>query len=119
MKKVTILAMFNTMASAVIGPMDIFFQAGVIWNYFQGEKPRPFFKTQIVTTDGKPFKCLNGIIMSPDGSTDDVDAYVQRAVVEPLVANECITFIDEPTFMKLVLNEVLRVSGFLCLCPLG
>ena len=74
MKKVTILALFNTMASTVIGPMDIFFQAGVIWNYFQGEKPRPFFKTQIVTTDGKPFKCLNGTIMTPDGSIHDVDS---------------------------------------------
>jgi len=74
MKKVTILAMFNTMASTVIGPMDIFFQAGVIWNYFQGKKPRPFFKTQIVTTDGKPFKCLNGTIMTPDGSIHDVDS---------------------------------------------
>lgn len=74
MKNVTILAMFNTMASTVIGPMDIFFQAGVIWNYFQGKKPKPFFKTQIVTTDGKPFKCLNGTVMSPDGSIHDVDS---------------------------------------------
>jgi transcriptional regulator GlxA family with amidase domain len=74
MKKVTILAMFNTMASTVVGPLDIFFQAGVIWNYFQGKKPRPLFKTRIVTTDGKPFKCLNGTIISPDGSIHDVDA---------------------------------------------
>jgi transcriptional regulator GlxA family with amidase domain len=74
MKRVTILAMFNTMASTVVGPMDIFYQAGVIWNYFQGEKPRPFFKTEIVTTDGKPFKCLNGTMISPDGSIDDVSS---------------------------------------------
>jgi len=74
MKKVTILAMFNTMASTVMGPMDIFFQAGVIWNYFQGKKPRPFFKTEIVTIDGNPFKCLNGTVISPDGSIRDVDA---------------------------------------------
>ena len=32
MKNVTILAMFNTMASTVNGPMDIFYQAGVLWN---------------------------------------------------------------------------------------
>ena len=74
MKRVTILAMFNTMASTVIGPMDIFFQAGVIWNYFQGEKPSPFFKTEIVTMDGKPFRCLNGTMISPDGSIDDVSS---------------------------------------------
>jgi len=37
MKRINILAMFNTMASTVIGPMDIFYQAGVVWNYFQGD----------------------------------------------------------------------------------
>ena len=38
MKKVTILAMKNTMASAIVGPMDVFYQAGVLWNYFKGQK---------------------------------------------------------------------------------
>jgi transcriptional regulator GlxA family with amidase domain len=74
MKRVTILAMYNTMASSVMGPMDIFFQAGVMWNYFQGEKPTPFFKTRIVTIDGKPFKCLNGTTILPDASIRDVES---------------------------------------------
>jgi transcriptional regulator GlxA family with amidase domain len=74
MKKVTILAMFNTMASSVAGPMDIFYQAGVMWNYFQGQKMTPFFHTEIVTTYGKPVKCLNGTRMLPNGSIRDVDS---------------------------------------------
>ncbi len=74
MKKVRILAMFNTMASTVIGPMDIFYQAGVVWNYFRGEKPAPFFETSIVTTDGKPCKCLNGTTLLPDASIHDVES---------------------------------------------
>ncbi|HEJ84143.1 MAG TPA: GlxA family transcriptional regulator [Desulfobacteraceae bacterium] len=73
MKKVTILALFNTMASTVIAPMDTFYQAGVIWNYFRGQRPTPLFETEIVTTDGKPFKCLNGTIITPDNSIHDVD----------------------------------------------
>jgi len=36
MKRVTILAMFNTMASTVIGPVDIFYQNGVIWYKTEG-----------------------------------------------------------------------------------
>lgn len=72
MKRVTILAMFNTMASTVTGPMDVFYQAGVIWNYFQGQEVTPFFKTEIVTTDGEPFRCLNGTRMLPDGSIRNV-----------------------------------------------
>ncbi len=72
MKRVTILAMFNTMASTVTGPMDVFYQAGVIWNYFQGQEVTPFFKTEIVTTDGETFRCLNGTRMLPDGSIRNV-----------------------------------------------
>jgi len=72
MKRVTILAMFNTMASTVTGPMDVFYQAGVMWNYFQKQEPRPFFKTEIVTTDGEPFRCLNGTRVVPNRSIRDV-----------------------------------------------
>jgi transcriptional regulator GlxA family with amidase domain len=74
MKRVTILAMVNTMASTVIGPMDIFYQAGVVWNYFRGEKPNPFFETRIVTTDGKPCRCMNGATLAPEASIRDVES---------------------------------------------
>jgi transcriptional regulator GlxA family with amidase domain len=74
MKRITILAMFNTMGSTVIGPMDIFYQAGVVWNYFRGEKPRPYFETRMVSVNGKPLRCLNGTTIIPDGSIDDVDS---------------------------------------------
>ena len=72
MKKITILAMYQTMASTVIGPMDVFYQAGVIWNYFSGQKVTPYFEVKLVTTIGKPFKCLSGVRMVPDGSIHDV-----------------------------------------------
>lgn len=68
------MAMFNTMASTVIGPMDIFYQAGVVWNYFQGQKPTPFFETKIVTTDGKPLHCLNGATILPHATIRDVES---------------------------------------------
>jgi transcriptional regulator GlxA family with amidase domain len=74
MKRVTILAMVNTMASTVIGPMDIFYQAGVVWNYFQGERPTPFFETRIVTSDGKPCRCMNGAAIAPHASMRDVES---------------------------------------------
>lgn len=72
MKKVTILAMYNTMASTVVGPMDVFYQAGVMWNYFNGQKLSPYFEVKVVTTNGEPFKCLSGIRMMPEGSIHDV-----------------------------------------------
>ena len=73
MKKVTILAMRNTMASAIIGPMDVFYQAGVMWNYFNGKALTPFFDVRVVTTTGAPFKCLNGLRIVPDGAMREVE----------------------------------------------
>lgn len=72
MKKITILAMHNTMASTIIGPMDVFYQAGVMWNYFNRQKVTPYFDVKVVTNIGKPFKCLSGVRMVPDGSIHDV-----------------------------------------------
>jgi transcriptional regulator GlxA family with amidase domain len=64
--------MYNTMASTIIGPMDIFYQAGVMWNYFNDREVMPSFEVRLVTSTGNPFKCLNGVRMVPDGSIHDV-----------------------------------------------
>ena len=72
MKRVTILAMHNTMASTVTGPMDVFYLAGIMWNYYRKEEITPYFEVEVVTTKGEPFKCLNGIRMLPHGSVHDV-----------------------------------------------
>jgi transcriptional regulator GlxA family with amidase domain len=72
MKKVTVLAMRNAMASTIAGPLEIFYQAGVMWNHFKGEAVNPFFEVQVVTTKGTPFKCLSGVRMVPDGAMREV-----------------------------------------------
>jgi len=72
MKSVTVLAMLNTMAATVTSPMDVFYQAGVMWNFFNGKAASPFFDIRLVTSNGKPFRCLNGVQMVPDGSIHDV-----------------------------------------------
>jgi hypothetical protein len=60
------------MASTVIGPLDVFYQAGVMWNYFKGRKLTPYFNVQMVTSNGRSFKCLSGICLQPQGSIYDV-----------------------------------------------
>jgi len=67
-KNVIILAMRNTMASTVTGPMDVFYQAGVMRHYFRDEALSPFFDVRVVTTTGAPFRCLNGMRVVPDGA---------------------------------------------------
>ena len=72
MKSVTVLAMQNTMAATVTSPMDVFYQAGVMWNFFNGKAVTPYFDVSLVTVTGKPFRCLNGVRLVPDGSIHDV-----------------------------------------------
>ena len=74
MINVTVLAMDNTSASAITGPMDVFYQAGVLWNYFNGQKITRYFQVKVVTVDGEPFKCSNGVRMAAEGSIRDVQA---------------------------------------------
>jgi len=72
MKSVTVLAMLNTMAATVTSPMDVFYQAGVMWNFFNGKAASPYYVVRLVTSTGKPFRCLNGVRLVPDGSIHDV-----------------------------------------------
>ena len=71
MKKVFFIAMHDTMAGFV-SSMDIFYQAGLMWNSIVGKEVTPFFDVKVVTTAGEPFTCRNGVRMIPDGSIYDV-----------------------------------------------
>jgi len=72
MKKVVILAAENCVLSTIAAPMDMFLQAGVLWNMTVGEKPSPEFEVKIVTADGKPIKALNNISIAPVCSMYDI-----------------------------------------------
>ena len=70
--KVTILALYNTTGTSVMGPMDVFFHAGKLWNHINGLKPTPYFDVEIATVDGKPVKCINNVMIQPHCSIHDV-----------------------------------------------
>lgn len=72
MKTVTILALHNTIATTVMGPMDVFFQAGQLWNHINGIPLNPHFRVEIVSADGRPVKCLNNVLIEPHDCIDAV-----------------------------------------------
>ncbi|MCP4160525.1 MAG: helix-turn-helix domain-containing protein [Deltaproteobacteria bacterium] len=72
MKKVTILALDDASGTTITGPLDIFHLAGVLWNHSMNIKLNPQFEVEIVTTDGKPAKCLNRVFITPHKSIDEV-----------------------------------------------
>jgi transcriptional regulator GlxA family with amidase domain len=72
MRRVTMVAMKNTLASTVVGPMEVFAQAGVMSNFLNGQEIQPYFDVKVVTTNGQPFRCLSGVRIVPDGAIQEV-----------------------------------------------
>ena len=72
MKKVTILALKNAVATSVAGPFDVFSQTGVMWNFVNGMPLDKRFDVEVVTVDGEPIKCLSNIFIQPKRSMMEV-----------------------------------------------
>jgi len=72
MKKVTILALQNSQASSITGPMDAFLFAGVLWNIACGETPSPCFEVTVTSPDGKAVKCANRFYVEPHCAIHEV-----------------------------------------------
>lgn len=71
-KQITILASDQCLFSGVVGPMDMFLQAGVIWNWFNHETLSPYFDVKIVTLDGHPVTASNQMLVQPHCAMGDI-----------------------------------------------
>jgi transcriptional regulator GlxA family with amidase domain len=72
MKEVTILAPYNTMATTIFGPMDVFNQAGRLWNRVTKSTQTPFFEVTIASADGQPIRSVNNIHIQPHCGIEDI-----------------------------------------------
>ena len=72
MKSVVILGFDYVVASTITGPLDVFYQAGVLWNFVCEKELAPRFHVSFATTDGKPVRCMGGITIDPGRSIHDV-----------------------------------------------
>ena len=61
MKKVSILAFDSAPSTTITGPLDVFSFAGKSANLIAEESPDPNFQVQVVSPDGTPVRCANGI----------------------------------------------------------
>jgi transcriptional regulator GlxA family with amidase domain len=73
MKKVTILGLYNSMATTIFGPMDILNQAGRLWNRVVNSPQTPFFDVTIASADGEPIRSVNNIMVQPHCSIKEID----------------------------------------------
>ncbi|HYD60005.1 MAG TPA: helix-turn-helix domain-containing protein [Noviherbaspirillum sp.] len=60
-----ILAMPGTLPTTVAGPMDVFTQAGQLWEQLCTANPSPRFNVRIASIDGKDVTCMNGMQIKP------------------------------------------------------
>jgi transcriptional regulator GlxA family with amidase domain len=81
MTKVTILALNDAATSTIIGPMDFFSACGC--TNAAGGTLQPHLETEIVTTDGQPVRCLNGVLIQPHRSMLEVKS-ADVIIVSPI-----------------------------------
>ena len=70
---VTILLVDGSFASTAIGPAEVFYSTGVLWNAIGGRDAEPRFRVRTVSVDGGPVGSPYGIGLTPDGSVADVE----------------------------------------------
>lgn len=71
MFKITFLGLENSISSFITGPLDLFYHTGRIWNVINGNQEEPIFETELVSIDGNPITCHNGISIQPKSSIFD------------------------------------------------
>ncbi len=67
-----VVAVPETAGSALYGMIDVLSAAGNLWQLLVGSEPeRRLFQARIVSISAEPFRCGNGIPVTPDAAVDD------------------------------------------------
>ena len=74
MRTVSVIGFDGALASAITGVIDLFRLAGVTWARINDTPPEQQFTTQLLTKDGRPCRCINGITLVADGDWRDIPA---------------------------------------------
>ncbi len=72
MMEVTVLFLRETFSSTAVGPMEVFRQAGVLWNHLTGTRKTPRFRVTTASVDGGAVVCDGPIRIVPEGSIKDI-----------------------------------------------
>jgi transcriptional regulator GlxA family with amidase domain len=70
--RITIVLAGHGLASTVIGPLEIFKNAGVLWNTLNGTEPKAAFEVVTVSIDGAPVDYDDGVTIAADRSLAQV-----------------------------------------------
>jgi len=62
---VTVLFLDQTFSSTAVGPMEVFRQAGMLWNHLTGKPEKPLFNVTTASADGRAVLCDGPIHIKP------------------------------------------------------
>ena len=62
---VTVVFLNDNYASTAIGPIEVFYSAGLLWNTLKGEMPEPRFRVTIASLDGEAVTNPYPVQMTP------------------------------------------------------
>ncbi|NNG12597.1 MAG: GlxA family transcriptional regulator, partial [Halobacteria archaeon] len=85
MHSVAVIGFDGALASAITGIIDLFRLAGVTWARIHGEPPEPLFRTRLLTENGDPCRCINGITLLADGSWNDNELPAADIIIVPTI----------------------------------
>lgn len=90
--RVTIFGLYNSLATTVFGSMDIFNQAGRLWNSVSRTVQNPFFEVAVSSADGQPIQCINKVPIQPHCSVEavqetDLIIIASAACIEEILRN--------------------------------
>lgn len=69
---VTIVVFDTGFCSTAVGPFEVFYGAGVLWNRFRGETEHPRFRVRCASIDGRPVTSFYGVTLTPQCALDDI-----------------------------------------------
>jgi len=74
MRQIILLGFDSAFSSAITGLLDLFSLVGVTWNRIHRMPIEARFQVRLVSATGEPVRCLNNLLIQPDGAIGDVSA---------------------------------------------
>ena len=70
--EVTVILLEGGYASTAIGPIEVFYSAGVLWNWLKGEPQVPRFRVTVASPGGKLVRSLCNVGLKADRAIEDI-----------------------------------------------
>jgi transcriptional regulator GlxA family with amidase domain len=72
MRDVTVLFLNDTFPSTAVGPVEVFRNAGTLWNMLTGKRAEPRFRVTTASVDGRAVQCDGPLKLQPELALKDV-----------------------------------------------